>query len=322
MMKLLSIVIPAYNEEAVLQEAIDSIRDVLNNNAINYELIIVDDGSSDNTWNILSHIARKDEAVTAIKFSRNFGKEAAIFAGINRCKGDCCVVMDSDLQHPPEVVVEMFNIWKNNDDIDIVEAKKRHRGKESLSYKLSAKLFYRLLKFMSKMNLENASDFKLMDRKVIDVLIKIPERQTFFRALSSWVGFNTEEIYFEVSDRKYGETKWSLRSLIKYALNSISSFTSAPLQMVTVIGTTFLVFSTIILIQTFMNKILGHSVEGFTTVIILILLTGGCIMVSLGIIGHYLAKIYEEIKFRPKYIVREVIDNTKRDVYEGDSQIN
>lgn len=312
-MKLLSIVIPMYNEEDILQETIETLKDVLGKNSIDYEIIAVDDGSSDNSWSILSNIASKDESIKAIKFSRNFGKESAIFAGINECKGDCCVVMDGDLQHPPEVVVEMFNIWKNNDDIDIVEAKKSNRGKETLSYKLSAKLFYKLLKYMSKMDLENASDFKLMDRKVVNVLKEIPERQTFFRALSSWVGFNTEQIYFEVPRRKYGETKWSLSSLIKYALNSISSFTSAPLQIVTIIGVTFLTFSTIIFIQTLMNKILGRSVEGFTTVIILILLMGGCVMVSLGVIGHYIAKIYEEIKFRPKYIISQFINGEDKE---------
>ena len=304
---LLSVVILAYNEEAGIQTAIDTIDSVLSENGIESELIFVDDGSSDKTWEILSKNARERGNVVAVKFSRNFGKEAAVFAGLKTATGGCVAVMDSDLQHPPETLVEMYRLLTNNEGVDVVEARKSSRGKEGFAYKISAGLFYKILKGMSKIDLENASDFKLMSRQVVDELLSMPERQTFFRAMSSWVGFHTEFVYFDVPERQYGKTKWSLKSLVRYAVNSITSFTSIPLQIVTVIGVIFMVFALIVGVQTLVRYLMGRAVEGFTTVILLILLLGGCILLSLGVIGYYIAKIYEEVKHRPQYIIGDIV---------------
>ena len=302
----MSIVIPSYNEEGNVEHTAQRLAEILEKNGIDYELIFVNDGSTDKTWEKISTMASTKDNIAAVNFSRNFGKESAIFAGLEVARGDACVLMDCDLQHPPEVIVEMYNIWKNN-DVDVVEGRKKSRGKENPLYKGMSLLFYKIINKASGLDMEAASDFKLLDRKVVDALNRMPERLTFFRAMSSWVGFKTEKVYFEVAERAEGESKWSVRSLIKYAVNSITSFTSAPLQIVTVCGVITFIISIILGINTLYNKIWGNSAAGFSTVIILQLLTSSIIMFSLGVIGFYLSKIYEEIKSRPRYIIRDIV---------------
>lgn len=301
---MLSIIIPSYNEEKNIENTANVVSGIMDENKIDYELIFVNDGSKDKTWETISRLADEKDNIVGVNFSRNFGKESAIFAGLKEAKGDACVLMDCDLQHPPQVIVEMYNIWKNNDSIDIVEGRKSSRGRENPVYKCFSLMFYKLIKSASGLDMKASSDFKLLDRKVVDNLNEMPERLTFFRAMSSWVGFNTETVYFDVAERFEGESKWSFKSLVKYAVNSISSFTSAPLHIVTVIGFIMLLCSIILGIQTLWKFAHGSS-EGFTTVILLILFTSSLIMISLGIIGYYISKIYEEIKCRPRYIISE-----------------
>ncbi len=306
--RLLSVVIPSYNEEGNIENTARVVGEILDKNMIPYELVFVNDGSKDKTWEILKALSERDAHVTAVNFSRNFGKESAIFAGLKTARGDAVVLMDCDLQHPPETIVEMYNIWKNS-DVDVVEGRKKDRGRENAVYKAFSLWFYKLIGSSSGLDMRAASDFKLLDRCVVDSLNEMPERLTFFRAMSSWVGYNTEKVYFEVADRAEGESKWSVSSLIKYAINSITSFTSAPLHIVTVCGVITFLISLILGVHTIVNKILGNSEAGFSTVIILQLLTSSIIMFSLGIIGFYLAKIYEEIKKRPRFIIRNVYRN-------------
>lgn len=303
---MISIVIPSYNEEGNIRHTADVVKDVLEKNNIDFEIVFVNDGSSDSTWEKMSELAMERKNVCAVNFSRNFGKESAIFAGLEVAKGDACVLMDCDLQHPPETIVEMYSVWKNN-DVDIVEGRKKDRGKENILYKGFSLMFYKMINKASGLDMEAASDFKLIDRKVVEALNRMPERLTFFRAMSSWVGFKTEKVYFEVAQRAEGESKWSVKSLIKYAVNSITSFTSAPLQLVTGIGVITFILSLILGADTLYNKIWGDSAAGFPTVIILQLLTTSIIMFSLGIIGFYISKIYEEIKNRPRYIISEIV---------------
>lgn len=302
---MISIVIPAYNEEGNIIKTYDTISRLLEDNKIDFEIIFVNDGSKDKTWDKLCELTDAHKKVTAVNFSRNFGKESAIFAGLKNVKGDACVVMDCDLQHPPQTIVQMYNIWKNN-DIDVVEAVKASRGKENFIYKMLAKLFYNMIKSSSGLDMKGSSDFKLMDRKVVDSINEMPERLTFFRAMSSWVGYKKEKVYFDVAEREVGETKWSIKGLFKYAVNSITSYTSTPMQIVTFFGIILFVISLILAINTLYNKIVGNALKGFTTVILLQLFTSSIIMFSLGIIGHYLSKIYEEIKNRPRYIIGEI----------------
>lgn len=312
---MLSVIIPAYNEQDNAPLAASAISRVLSSYNIDYELIFVNDGSSDRTWLRLTQLAASDERIKAISFSRNFGKEAAIFAGLENACGDACAIMDCDLQHPPETLIEMYKLWAQG-DTDVVEARKHSRGEESASHRGLAKLFYKLIQKASGVDMADTSDFKLLDRRAVDALLAMPERLTFFRAMSGWIGFETKQVYFDVAERVNGESKFSFRSLIKYALTSITSFTSAPMQLVTIAGVITFIIAIIFGIDTLYNTITGNSAEGFPTVILLQLITSAIIMFSLGIIGYYLAKIYEEIKQRPRYIISEKLNFTPGDKNE------
>jgi dolichol-phosphate mannosyltransferase len=236
-----------------------------------------------------------------VSFSRNFGKEAAIFAGLAEAKGDACVVTDCDLQFPPSVIPRMWELWQQG--YEVVEGKKSARGNEKAAHGVCARLFYRLIGKAVGMDMQSSSDFKLLDRRVVDVMNTLQEKDTFFRALSFWAGFRTATVEFEVAERANGQSKWSVSGLFKYAVNNLTSFTTAPLRVVTVLGTLSIIASFVMAVQTLIRFFLGSAVEGFTTVILLLLLIGGAIMISLGIIGHYIARIYDEVKNRPRYII-------------------
>ncbi|MBQ9375963.1 MAG: glycosyltransferase family 2 protein [Ruminococcus sp.] len=307
---MLSVIIPSYNEENNIINTADTVTNLLDDNGIEHEIVFVNDGSTDSTWDKMSALANERDNVTSVNFSRNFGKESAIFAGLEVANGDACVLMDCDLQHPAETIVEMYNVWKNN-DVDIVEGRKKNRGKENCFHRFFSLLFYRMINKSSGLDMDSASDFKLLDRRAVDALNNMPERLTFFRAMSSWVGFKTEQVYFEVAERENGKSKWTGKSLFRYAVSSITSFTSAPLHLVTIFGIITFIISVVLGVDTLYNKIWGNSEAGFPTVIILQLLTTSIIMFSLGIIGYYISKIYEEIKNRPRYIIKEIVSKKK-----------
>ena len=301
---MLSIILPSYNEEKMIPIAARRLGEILIPENIDYELLFVDDGSKDSTWQQIQSVAAEDSHVVGVHFSRNFGKEAAMFAGLEEAKGDCCVVIDCDLQHPPEKIVEMYRLWEEG--YEVVEGIKEDRGEESGMHRFAANSFYGIISRLTGIDMGSSSDFKLLDRKVVDALNQLPERNVFFRALSFWVGFKKTEVSYCVQERTEGESKWSTKSLIKYAITNIASFSSAPLHIVTVLGfimaAVAVVFSVISLVQKFMGVALG----GFTTVIVLLLFIGSVLMISLGIMGYYIARIYDEIKGRPKYIVSRV----------------
>ena len=299
----LSVVLPAYNEEESVPLAADVIGDLLTQAGIDHELIFVNDGSRDHTWRAIQEAAARRPQVRGIRFSRNFGKEAAIFAGLAQAKGDCCVVLDCDLQHPPEKILEMYRLWQQG--WQVVEGVKISRGKESPLHTLAAKTFYRFLSGATRIDMSHASDFKLLDRRAVDVLVAMREKNAFFRALSSWIGFDTAQVEFEVQPRAAGESKWSLRSLTRYAVTNLAAFSTAPLQIVTILGVLVFLCSLVLGCWSRWQKINGQALEGFTTVILLLLLIGSALMVCLGILGYYIAKIYEEIKDRPRYIVAD-----------------
>ena len=308
----LSVVLPAYNEEESVPLAADVIGDLLTQAGIDHELIFVNDGSRDHTWRAIQEAAARRPQVRGIRFSRNFGKEAAIFAGLAQAKGDCCVVLDCDLQHPPEKILEMYRLWQQG--WQVVEGVKISRGKESPLHTLAAKTFYRFLSGATRIDMSHASDFKLLDRRAVDVLVAMREKNAFFRALSSWIGFDTTQVEFEVQPRAAGQSKWSLRSLTRYAVTNLAAFSTAPLQIVTILGVLVFLCSLVLGCWSLWQKINGQALEGFTTVILLLLLIGSALMVCLGILGYYIAKIYEEIKDRPRYIVAD--DCGGKDGYE------
>lgn len=306
---MLSVIIPAYNEEKCILHAYEAINSLLTENKIEGEFIFIDDGSKDKTYETISALSQEKDNVTGLHFSRNFGKESAISAGLASVKGDCAVVIDCDLQHPPEKIVEMYRLWEEG--YEIVEGIKKERGQEKKMHSLGAKIFYSTISRMAGFDMANSSDFKLLDRKVVDVLNKMPERG-FFRAISYWVGYNKATVEYDVAQRVDGESKWSTRGLVKYAISNISSYSTAPMQIVTALGIIMLIISLIFGVWALIDKIVGRALEGMTTVIIITIFIGSIIMISLGIIGYYIARIYEEIKGRPKYIISSTVTSTRK----------
>ena len=302
---MLSVILPAYNEENMILRSASVVGELLGKYEIPYEILFIDDGSKDTTWEKVREAHRQDKRVRGVSFSRNFGKEAAIYAGLAAARGEAAAVMDCDLQHPPEKLVEMYGLWKQG--YEVIEGVKTDRGEESALHRWLAGLFYSMMSGAVGIDMRNASDFKLLDRRVVDTLCGMEEKNTFFRALSSWVGYRKATVYFEVRERTEGATKWSLKALLRYALDNITAFTALPLQFVTISGAATLLLASVLGIHTLIRYAKGNSVAGFPTVILLLLFIGSVIMISLGIIGYYLSKMNEEIKRRPKYIVSEEV---------------
>lgn len=308
-MALISLIIPSFNEEENIKNTVKTLNEVLGKQDFDYEMIFINDGSSDATYEQIVEASKEDSKVKGVSFSRNFGKEAAIFAGLEVSAGDACVVLDCDLQHPPKLIPDMVNLWKQG--FEVVEGVKSSRGKESLFHRICAGSFYRLMSRLIKIDMRSTSDYKLLDKKVVDALLNLKERNTFFRALTFWVGFNSTKLEYDVEERQYGTTKWSYRSLVKYAINNVTSFSTLPLQIISYLGVISVLMGIVLGIQTLIKFFMHSAAEGFPTVILLELLIGGFIMLSLGIIGHYLARIYEEVKGRPRYIIRDYTENIK-----------
>lgn len=301
--KMLSVIIPLYNEMGLISEMRDAVDKVLSLNRIPYEIIFVNDGSADHSWEMIEREADRHSQVKGISFSRNFGKEAAVFAGLTEAGGDCCVVMDCDFQHPPEKIPEMYELWEQG--FEIIEGRKRNNSSSNLVYSMSAKLFYMLISRAAGWKMDGSSDFKLLDRKAVDAVLQMPERNSFFRAASRWIGFETAVIEYDVQPRKKGYTKWKACALAGYALSNIAAFTDAPMQIVTILGAVMLAGGFLLGAMSLYQWGKGEAVEGFTTVIIMQCFTGSITMISIGIVGFYIAKIYDEIKRRPRYIISE-----------------
>lgn len=303
---MLSIIIPCFNEENNVESCAQVLSDTLKSASIEFELLFINDGSKDATCEKITGLFGK-YPLSLYSFSRNFGKEAAMFCGLKHAKGECAVIYDCDMQFPASTIVEMYRKWEEG--YMVVEGIKKSRQKESFIKRLGANVFYALLRNGGNIDLKNATDFKLMDRKVVNALNSLEEKDTFFRALSSWVGFTSCSIEFEVAERKIGTSKWNFKSLFRYAVHNLTSFTTLPMQVVTFCGVVFFLFAVILGIDTLYNFFTNQALGGFTTVILLILITGSIVMISLGIIGFYLSKIYSELQHRPRYIIeKELID--------------
>ena len=290
----------------MIEKTAGTIARLMENEDISYELVFVNDGSKDQTWERIKEASKKNSNIKGICFSRNFGKEGAVFAGLANASGDCVAVMDCDLQHPPETLITMYRLWEQG--YHVIEGVKASRGREGFLHKFFAKTFYKIISNATGVDMSRASDFKLLDRAAVDEFLKLPERNVFFRALSSWVGFKTTYVEFHVQEREAGESKWSMKSLFKYAINNITSFSAVPMQVVTFCGVIFFVFAIVLAVQSLYLYFSGRAVAGFTTVILLLLIIGSILMFSLGVIGYYLSKIYEEVKMRPRYIISEITE--------------
>lgn len=299
----LSIVLPTYKEKKGVHYAVECLQRALEHFKHSYEIIFVNDGPRDETWREIERASAQHTEVRGTCLSRNFGKEAAIYAGLAEAKGECVVVMDSDMQHPPEKIIPMFELWERG--FEIVEGVKEHRGTESIFYKGASKIFYRTIRRITKFNMESSSDYKLLDRKVVDSYLQLQENQLFFRALTYWLGYRSASISYIVNERVEGETTWSLKGLIRYAITNVTSFSMLPMQIVTFLGVLFSLLAMVVGTNALIQFFYGEALEGFTTVILLLLIFGGIVMISLGILGYYIARIYDEVRKRPRYIVAE-----------------
>ena len=299
---MITVLMPVYNEGKYIYNNVMKVDSLLIEKGIEHQFLLVDDGSNDNTWDEMCRLASDYPHVSIIRLSRNFGKESALCAGLENAAGDAVGIMDSDLQHPPEYIPEMVRLWRE-EGYNVVEGVKEDRGKESLGSKLAALLFYRTFRRTTGIDIGVASDFKLMDRSAVEAWKKLPERNIFFRGLSAWVGFKRCTLPFKVAPRAGGDTKWTFSALVRLAINSITAYTAAPLFIVFWLGVLMGIGAVILGIQTLYNYFAHQSVPGFSTVILLLLFIGSAIMISLSIIGLYIAKIYDEVKARPRYII-------------------
>jgi glycosyltransferase involved in cell wall biosynthesis len=302
----ITVLIPACNEGEVIERALETVTRILETVTSEWEIIVIDDGSRDDTYERVSLYAQTESRVKGVSFSRNFGKEAALLAGLKFSRGRAVIAIDADLQHPPELIPEMISKWR--DGAKVVHAVKRNRKTDSMGKRLAALTVNQIISRMGGINIHNSSDFKLLDRQIVDILaFQLPERERFFRGLSSWIGFREEFIDFDVSSRMENECKWSFWSLVELSITALTSFTTLPLRIVTFLGLLTLLLGFAVASDALWSSFNGEAVSGFATIIITLLLIGSFIMISLGIIGEYIAKIYEEIKARPPYLVKSTV---------------
>ncbi len=292
---MLTVIMPCFNEGSNIKKAVERTSEVLKKERLPFELLFVDDGSIDETWNEIKKQVKENETVTVkgIRFSRNYGKEAAIQAGLAHATGDCVVLMDCDLQHPPEKIPEMYKKWKEG--FEIVEGRKKDRGKESALHKFAANTFYGLISKATASDMAAASDFKLLDQSVVKALGLFHEHCYFFRALSSNIGFKKTQVYFEVEERVAGTSKWNFKSLVRYAINNIAANTNAPLYLPAFL----LAFLSAV------SSLLFLFIPGKRWMVPMLCFVGSMIGLILGILGYYIGKIFDEAKNRPCYIIAE-----------------
>lgn len=305
--KKISIVVPCYNEQEVVPMFYEELNKVINKlENVELELILINDGSKDNTLKEFKELASQDERVKYISFSKNFGKEAAMYAGLEAATGDYVAIMDADLQDPPKLLIEMYNILETS-DYDCVGTRRVTRKGEPKIRSLFAKIFYKLMRKISKMDIvDGARDFRLMTREMKDAIISMREYNRFSKGIFTWVGFKTKWLEYENVERAAGKTKWSFWKLFIYSLDGITAFSTFPLVIAALFGMLFCIVAFImILVIIFKTIVFGDPVSGWPSTICVILFVGGVQLFCTGIIGQYMAKIYLEVKKRPIYIVKE-----------------
>ena len=310
-MKTVSIVIPMYYEEEVARECYEKVSNVLKSlkDKYDYEIIFVNDGSKDKTLEILENIAKDDKKAKIISFSRNFGHQAAVTAGLKEVSGDAIVIIDADLQDPPELIPQMLELWEQGNEV--IYGKRKTRKGESAFKLLTAKMFYKTLNALSDVEIpKDTGDFRLVDRKVVDVINSLPEHNKFLRGLFSWVGFKQEAYEYERQERYAGKTKYPLKKMLKLASDGIISFSTKPLKLVGALGIVSIVISIVLLIYALISYIfkLNQLSAGWTSIIVAVTFFAGVQLLSLWIISEYIGRIYDESKGRPQYIVDKKIN--------------
>lgn len=311
--KVVTILIPCYNEEKCIPLLYTRLSTIMSSHQqYDWELLFVNDGSNDNTLALIEEINQGDKRVAYIDLSRNFGKENAMLAGFDYASGDCMIIMDADLQDPPEIISEMLKMWEEG--VDDVYAKRRTRGKESFIRGSLSRLFYYLLDKSTRYDvLKNVGDFRLLDRKCIEALKQLRENERYTKGLFCWIGFNKQEILFDRGDRAGGETKWNYRSLFNLAIEGITSFTTAPLRMATFIGIVVAVWALCYMVW-IISKVLiwGDPVAGYPTIMTVMLFIGAVQLICIGILGEYVGRIFNETKNRPSYLIKGAKGITKK----------
>jgi len=308
---LISIIIPTYNEEIVITESYRRLSGVLEElNNYSYELIFVNDGSSDKTFEILHKIASYDHKVKILNFSRNFGHQAAVTAGLKHCNGDLAVIIDADLQDPPEVIPQMLNVYEK-ENCNVVYGVRNKREGESLFKLFTAKFFYRLLNSLSDVTFPvDTGDFRLIDRNVINAFNSLKEKNKYIRGLISWLGYKQCPVYYNREARFAGETKYPFRKMLKFASIGLFYFSKKPLKLATSVGFISIFAGLILAFWLFINYIfnIGHVVSGWTSTIIIIIFFGGVQLLTIGVLGQYIGSLFDEVKNRPEFIVAEKIN--------------
>lgn len=299
----LSIIIPIYNEQGNIDRLINRLKGVVSQLNVSCEYVFINDGSKDDSINIIRNLANIDPSVKYINFSRNFGHQIAVTAGLDKCIGERIVIIDADLQDPPELIIDMYN--KMNDGFEVVYAKRAARKGESWMKKLTARMFYRTLKAITSVNIPvDTGDFRIMDRKIVDVLKQMPEQQKFLRGQISWIGFNQTYVEYHRDERFAGETGYTYKKMIRLALDGITSFSNFPLKFASVCG--FVVSGIAFLVALYAlyaRFVSGNYVEGWTSIIISVLFLGGIQLISIGIIGEYISRLSSNVRNRPLYII-------------------
>lgn len=299
----ISVVVPAFNEEGVIASTCTKLIETLCRVSQSFEIVVVDDGSSDGTAMLVRQISNDSGGVVKlVELSRNFGKESAIAAGMKYATGHAVLFIDADMQHPIELVPQMLEAWRHGSEV--VNAVKRSRGKESWLYRGFSHAFNKVLSSATEKDMMGASDFKLLDRQVVDVLLTLPEQHRFFRGLVAWVGFRSIDIEFDVAERHAGKSRWNSWSLVSYSLRSLVGFSSLPLRLVAFTGFATVLIGVLLLVQTLTNYATGSAAIGFTTVIAVQILLGGMTIFSVGVVAIYLSFMHEESKRRPIFVVR------------------
>ncbi len=313
---LVSVIVPCFNEAEVIEKTALKLSEVMGKiaekNFCRYEIIFIDDGSSDDTLKKIKLMADKDSNIKYVAFSRNFGKEAGMIAGLSYAKGDCVIIMDADLQHPPELIPKMLEGWREGYDQVIA---KRNRTGDDKKKTVAAHLYYKLINHIVDVKMvDGVGDFRLLDRKAVDALLSMKEYNRFSKGMFSWIGFKQKMITYENRQRAGGETKWSFKRLLSYGIDGLISFNNKPLRICCVMGFFLVVISLIYILVTFI-QIIAHGIDvpGYFTIISAILIIGGVQLISVGVLGEYIGRIYYEVKGRPHFLVQETNITDKKD---------
>lgn len=305
----LSIIVPAFNEAEGITAFLELLHGALKNCSSDFEVCVVDDGSRDSTWERVMAAQKEFPSLFGLRFTRNFGKEAAILAGLRHTRGRAVIVMDADGQHPPSLLPKMLELWRSG-NAQIVAAQKSSRDTDKWSSRLNAYLFNSLMKTLTGLDLSGASDFRLLDRRVVDALLDLPEKVRFFRGMTVWTGFTTATLGFDVAQRIAGQSQWSTAQLTRLAIIAITSFSAKPLGMIFRLGLLGIAASALIFMQAIYSWMSGIAISGWTSLTVVILLFGSANLLGIGVLGAYLAQIFDEIKRRPEYLVSESLVKT------------